>query len=89
MPTFTRRVGQTDSGLSPLSTLTVTGSGLAAPAAAALQTLLPAALNTLDSALQPLIQPVLSGLGIDIGSADVGALGIYPSPTQCGNPVLK
>jgi len=36
--------------------------------------------NTVSAA----ITPVLKGLGIDVGAADVSALGIFPDPSSCG-----
>ncbi len=39
--------------------------------------------NALASA-NTLITPTLKALGIDVGAADVSALGIFPDPTSCG-----
>lgn len=83
-PTYIgKHVGATSTGFS-LANLTVTGSGATAALAPLLQTALPTTLATLDTALQPVIRPLLQSIGVEVAQADVTALGIYPSPTSCG-----
>ncbi len=79
----TKHVGVTTSGIN-LATVNVTGTNLATNLLApVLQTLLPGVLATLNTALNPLIKPLLASLGLDISSADVAALSILPSPSDC------
>lgn len=78
-----KHVGATNTGVA-LASVNVTGSGATAALAPLLQAALPTTLSTLDTALQPVIRPLLRGLGIEVAQGDVTALGIYPSPSSCG-----
>ncbi len=82
-PTVTKHVGVAGSGLN-VGAVTVTGSGATAALAPILEALLPTTLNTLNNALNPVIRPLLAALGLDVSSADVAALGIFPDPSSCG-----
>ena len=78
-----KHVGATNAGVA-LASVNVTGSGATAALAPLLATALPTTLSTLDTALLPVIRPLLRGLGIEVAQGDVTALGIYPSPSSCG-----
>ncbi|HVT78915.1 MAG TPA: hypothetical protein VHD87_17875 [Acidimicrobiales bacterium] len=82
-PTVTKHLGASGAGVS-LASVNVTGSGATAALAPVLQLALPTVLSTLDTALTPAIKPLLEGLGVSVGQADIAALGIYPSATSCG-----
>ena len=84
-PTTTKHIGVANNGIS-LSTVTVSGTGATVALAPVLQLALPSVLLTLDVALQPLIRPLFAALGLDLSSADIAALGIYPSPSNCSGP---
>ncbi|MEY2425862.1 MAG: hypothetical protein QOI61_1434 [Actinomycetota bacterium] len=83
-PTTSKHVGTGDAGLS-LTSVSVTantpGTVVLAPL---LQVALPTVLVSLDTALQASIRPLFAALGLDIASADVAALGIFPDAQSCG-----
>jgi uncharacterized membrane protein len=83
-PTYLgKHVGASTAGVS-LASVSVTGTGATAALQPLLQAALPTTLSTLDTALQPVIRPLLRGLGLEVSQTDVEALGIYPSPSSCG-----
>ncbi len=82
-PTATKHVGVSGTGLN-VASVSVTGSGATAALAPILQGLLPGVLSSLNTALNPVIRPLFAALGLDIASADVAALGIFPDATSCG-----
>lgn len=83
---YKERIGAASLGLN-LASVNVTGSGaVSLVLVPALQLALPVALTTLNTALSPVIQPLLASLGANIAAADVQALAIYPSPTNCLAP---
>ncbi len=82
-----QRVGAASLKLSP-AMVTITGTGLAAATAAAVQLLIPTILSTVDLVGGPLLQPVLQVLGLDLAAADISALNMYDPPPKCGSPGL-
>lgn len=87
---FSRHVGAATLKLSPSSPLSVSGSGgvLAPAVALVVQPLLPTIFTTVDAVISPLLQPVLQVLGLDLASADISAIDIFPTPPSCGGPTL-
>ncbi len=82
-PTASKHIGVTGTGLN-VAAVSVTGSGATAALAPTLQALLPGVLSTINTALNPTVRPLLASLGLNIASADVAALGIFPDATSCG-----
>lgn len=83
-PTATQRIPNSTTGLGSTSIgVAATGNILVNLVLAVLNPLA----NVLSSALTSaatLLNPVLKAIGVDVGGADVTALGIFPDPTSCG-----
>jgi uncharacterized membrane protein len=87
-PTSTWHTGAATAGLN-LATVTFSGTGLVAGLVSAilnpLGTVFANALNTLNTSLSSVVTPVLKQLGLDLASADIAALGIYPTAADCSS----
>lgn len=79
---YSEHIGATTLGVA--TSVNVTGTGATVPLAPLLQSELPPTLTTINTALSPVIQPLLAALGLNIAAADLTALSIVPDPATCG-----
>lgn len=84
-----RQVGASNLDLTPAS-LSATASNplLSAATALLIQTTVNTVLTAIGPILDPLLQPTLQGLGLEVAAADLNALDIFPPPPACGKPHL-
>lgn len=75
-PNSTNGVGST--------TVTLTGTGLLGGLISALVNPLSGVVSSALAAANTLLTPILKATGIDVGAADISALGIFPDPSSCG-----
>jgi uncharacterized membrane protein len=89
-PGYSQHIGIANVGLAPITPpgLTLGGTGALGLLAGTVEPVLETVTNTLDSALVPILGPILDVLGVDLSGADLSAMQIQKPPPACGTTRL-